>query len=145
MMEVLALQSRKMYLTKIKMQKLKGTIYDEPIINSYLNKHITSRIDLKNYGSIGNNASSNDEYISNDGRMHILVGDGAEMCYNAFRAECQNVMLAPEPLLFQSAYGVALAACDGTPEDPDRLTPNYLRLSQAERERLAKIKENKDI
>lgn len=39
----------------VKMQKLKGTIYDEPIINSYLNKHITSRIDLKNYGSIGNN------------------------------------------------------------------------------------------
>lgn len=36
-------------------QNLKCNIYDEPIINSCFNKYITSRIDIKNYGSINNN------------------------------------------------------------------------------------------
>ncbi len=76
-----------------------------------------------------------------DGREYILVGDGAKMCYAAFEEAGIKVRLQKEPLLLQSAWGVCRAAEKGTFAPADDLTPNYLRLSQAERERLAK--ENK--
>ncbi len=66
----------------------------------------------------------------------IVVGDGAELCYNTLKSE--SLHLAPEHLRFQRAGGVALAAWAsdqrGEPADAASLTPNYLRLSQAERE-----------
>ena len=62
------------------------------------------------------------------------------MCYNRFLAEGLPARLAPAPLLLQTAWGVAMAAM-GQPLQPgDDLTPNYLRLSQAERERLERLK-----
>ena len=49
-------------------------------------------------------------------------------------------------LALQRAAGVALAAeakiAAGDPGDANAMTPNYLRLSQAERERLEKEKRN---
>ena len=48
--------------------------------------------------------------------------------------------------MHQRASGVALAAAEkiaaGDPGDGAALTPNYLRLSQAERERMEKQKNN---
>lgn len=69
----------------------------------------------------------------------FFVGDGARMCYNRFLEEGLTAFLPPEALLYQSAWGVAMAARDKEPEPAFDLTPNYLRLSQAERERLAKM------
>ena len=73
-----------------------------------------------------------------DEKTYFLVGDGAEMCYNILSERIADVRLAPETLRLQSAYGVAMAAKHGTAVSPDELSPNYLRLSQAERERLAR-------
>ena len=70
----------------------------------------------------------------------ILVGDGALLCYNALEAKIDKLSLAPEHLRQQRASGVALAAWQkilaGESGAATALTPNYLRLSQAERERM---------
>lgn len=72
----------------------------------------------------------------------ILVGDGALLCYNQLRDSVPNLILAPEHLRLQHAVGVALLAKrlmeSGVTGDAAALTPNYLRLSQAERERNAR-------
>ncbi|MBQ4369744.1 MAG: tRNA (adenosine(37)-N6)-threonylcarbamoyltransferase complex dimerization subunit type 1 TsaB, partial [Oscillospiraceae bacterium] len=68
----------------------------------------------------------------------IFVGDGAKMCYNMFLEEGATALLAPEHLVLQSAWGVARAAETKEPVKPELLKPVYLRLSQAEREKLEK-------
>ena len=72
----------------------------------------------------------------------FLVGDGAVLCYNTLLEEVPGLVLPPEHRLHQRAAGVALLAQRqmdaGLPGDGAALTPNYLRLSQAERERLAR-------
>lgn len=83
------------------------------------------------------------EEIAADGRMHLLVGDGAELCYAAFKDKLQNIRLAPQALRFQSAYGVALAVIGKATEKADDVVPEYLRLSQAERERNARLSESR--
>lgn len=76
-----------------------------------------------------------------DGNI-ILVGDGAQMCYNAIGQAHPRMNLAPEHWRMQRASGVALAAWQrlqaGKAETAAGLMPFYLRLSQAERERLEK-------
>ena len=72
---------------------------------------------------------------------YFFVGDGAALCYNRFLAEGLPARLAPPPLLLQTAWGVAMAARGRFPQPGDDLTPNYLRLSQAERERLERLKD----
>ncbi len=70
----------------------------------------------------------------------FLVGDGAAVTHRTLAAEVPNLILLPEHKLHQRAVGVALAAAAkiaaGEPCDGAALIPNYLRLSQAERERL---------
>ena len=66
----------------------------------------------------------------------FLVGDGAELCYNYLVQRGAGCELAPEHLRFQSAFGVALAAQDVSLRPFNELLPVYLRLPQAERERL---------
>jgi len=72
----------------------------------------------------------------------FLVGDGANLCYNTLLEEVPGLVLPPEHRMHQRAAGVALAAQAmanaGDPGNGAELTPNYLRLSQAERERLAR-------
>ena len=72
----------------------------------------------------------------------FLVGDGALLCYNTLLEEVPGLVLPPEHRMHQRAAGVALAAQQqadaGDPGNGEELTPNYLRLSQAERERLAR-------
>jgi tRNA threonylcarbamoyladenosine biosynthesis protein TsaB len=70
----------------------------------------------------------------------ILVGDGAELCYNTLKGlfDCR---LAPPHLRYQQATGVAMEATvmaqAGQAVPAGQLLPLYLRLPQAERERLA--------
>ena len=70
----------------------------------------------------------------------FLVGDGSNLCYNTLIESIPNLVMPPENRLHQRAVGVGLAALKriqaGDPGDGGSLTPNYLRLSQAERERL---------
>ena len=72
----------------------------------------------------------------------ILVGDGAHLCYNDLKARGLDVELAPEHLRYPCAWGVARGALEmaraGELTDAAALTPAYHRLSQAERERLAR-------
>ena len=69
----------------------------------------------------------------------VLLGDGAELCYNTLCNKGLSLHLAPEPLRIQSARGVGRAAMGREPRPVDELLPVYLRLSQAERERQAKL------
>lgn len=71
----------------------------------------------------------------------VLLGDGAELCYNSLDKEKLALHLAPEPLRLQNARGVGLAAMAHEARPVDELLPVYLRLSQAERERQAKMAE----
>jgi len=74
----------------------------------------------------------------------FLVGDGSNLTHRTLSGEIPELILPPEHRLHQRASGVALAAAKkiaaGEPGDGNALTPNYLRLSQAERERLEKLK-----
>ncbi len=65
----------------------------------------------------------------------FLVGDGAGLTAKYLADAGIPFRFAPENLLWQSAWGVAMAAQDKTPGTADALLPVYLRLSQAERER----------
>ena len=69
----------------------------------------------------------------------FLVGDGAELTARFFTAQGIPFALAPENLRWQSAWGVAMAARRQNPGNADSLLPVYLRLSQAERERQARL------
>ena len=72
----------------------------------------------------------------------FLVGDGSILCYNTLSESVPSLVLPQEHRMHQRASGVALAAREmilrGEPADAAALTPNYLRLSQAERERMEK-------
>ena len=69
----------------------------------------------------------------------FLVGDGAQLCYNTCLDMGIPAVLAPGNLFSQSAWGVAMAAFGQTPAPAEELLPVYLRLSQAERERQARL------
>ena len=73
----------------------------------------------------------------------FLVGDGSNLCYNTLLESVPGLVLPPEHRMHQRASGVALAAAKkiaaGEAGDGNALTPNYLRLSQAERERMEKL------
>lgn len=77
-----------------------------------------------------------------------LVGDGSELTYNTLNRAIPNLILPPEHRRHQRAAGVALAALEkiraGESGDAETLAPNYLRLSQAEREKLEKIANAKE-
>ena len=80
--------------------------------------------------------------LKNDEKVKKIVGDGAQLCYTYLTEQGIPCAMAPEHLRMQSAVGVALAAGEmadrGETVSARDLVPNYLRLSQAERERLAK-------
>lgn len=72
----------------------------------------------------------------------FLVGDGSLLTYDTLQADVPTLVLPPEHKMHQRAVGVGLAALAaisrGEAGDAASLSPNYLRLSQAERERLEK-------
>ena len=73
----------------------------------------------------------------------FLVGDGAVLTHNTLSSQ-MPLILPGEHRLHQRAVGVALVAeqmaAAGAIGDAARLSPNYLRLSQAERERMEREK-----
>ena len=85
------------------------------------------------------------EDIKNLEEPIFLVGDGSILCYNTLSEGLPRLVLPAEHRMHQRASGVALAAermiRAGETGDGAALTPNYLRLSQAERERLAREQE----
>lgn len=72
----------------------------------------------------------------------FFVGDGAALCYNRYQ-EVPGVLPAPAALACGRAAGVALAAARMAEAretvSPAALLPSYHRLSQAERERAARL------
>ena len=77
----------------------------------------------------------------------FLVGDGSILCYNTLKEAVPGLILPPEHRMHQRALGVGLAAnaaiARGETGDALGLSPNYLRLSQAERERLEREQNRK--
>lgn len=70
----------------------------------------------------------------------FLVGDGSLLTARTLAEQVPNLVVPAEHRMHQRAAGVALLAqqaiAAGEAGDGAALTPNYLRLSQAERERL---------
>lgn len=79
------------------------------------------------------------EELKKTDREVFVLGDGAELCYNELEKYGVKAVLAPEDIRHQNAWGVCRAAEGGEIVSADMLLPVYLRLSQAERERLARI------
>ena len=79
------------------------------------------------------------EDVKNLAEPIFLVGDGSVLCYNTLLEEVPALILPPEHRMHQRACGVALEAQrmlrEGNITPAAELVPNYLRLSQAERER----------
>jgi len=78
--------------------------------------------------------------LKNQSKSVFLVGDGSNLCYNTLLKSVPNLVMPPEHRAHQRAVGVGLAALKriaaGDAGDGGSLIPNYLRLSQAERERM---------
>lgn len=76
------------------------------------------------------------EELRSQGERVLLLGDGAELCYQEFAG--WGARLAPETVRWQRASSVGLAARRmieaGETVSPGELAPSYLRLPQAERE-----------
>lgn len=66
------------------------------------------------------------------GKPVLLFGDGAKLCFE----QIPNAVLAPESKRFIIADGILTAAQNETPIDFENINPVYLRLSQAEREKM---------
>ena len=79
----------------------------------------------------------------------FLVGDGSVLCYNTLLERVPSLVLPPEHRMHQRAVGVGIIAARhmiaGISGDAAALTPNYLRLSQAERERMEREQKKKEI
>ena len=79
----------------------------------------------------------------------FLVGDGSILCYNTLLERVPSLVLPPEHRMYQRAVGVGIIAARqiraGISGDAAALTPNYLRLSQAERERMEREQKKKEI
>ena len=79
-----------------------------------------------------------DDLARRDGAP-FLTGDGARLVSEYLGDRAMPHSAAKGPLLHQSAWGVCMAALDKEPESAGALLPVYLRLSQAERERQARL------
>ena len=88
------------------------------------------------------------EDVKNLEKPVFLVGDGSNLCYNTLLERVPALVLPPEHRMHQRAVGVGLIAAReltaGVPGDAASLTPNYLRLSQAERERMEREQKKKE-
>lgn len=87
------------------------------------------------------------EKLKKQDKKVVLIGDGANICYNKMKDILENVSVASATIRYQSASSVALIAEELLLKDvnnavsSEELVPKYLRLSQAERE-LKKKQEN---
>ena len=83
------------------------------------------------------------EEIKNLQEPIFLVGDGSILCYNTLSENVPSLVLPAQHRMHQRAAGVGLAAARlmaaGVSGNGAELTPNYLRMSQAERERAERM------
>lgn len=83
------------------------------------------------------------EELKKRAKNYVIVGDGSKLCYNYLESVGLFLNTAPSHVMFQSACGVALAALKSWNNNgavkPGELKPVYLRLPQAERERIARL------
>lgn len=70
---------------------------------------------------------------------YLLVGDGAALCHSWLEKAGVEVHILPEHLVQQSAWGVAMAAQDLPGKSVHEVNPQYIRPSQAERERMERL------
>lgn len=77
------------------------------------------------------------ELLKYKNKRIILVGDGAELAYKLLKDV--KTELAPISVRFQKAENVCLASVEYQQTSARELLPVYLRLPQAERERLARL------
>ena len=84
-----------------------------------------------------------EQELKNFAEPVFLVGDGSNLCYNTLAGRVSTLILPPEHRIHQRAVGVAILAARraeaGIAPSGNELQPNYLRLSQAERERMEKM------
>ena len=87
-----------------------------------------------------------EELVQSDCPVY-LVGDGSTLTYNTLGSTVSQLIMPPEHKMHQRAAGVGLAAAlmieAGLSGNGAELQPNYLRLSQAERERIEKQQKEK--
>ena len=81
------------------------------------------------------------EELRGETRRLLVLGDGGQLCRDGLAQLGVESELAPAQLLYQNAVGVGLAAEHVTPVSAQELAPVYLRISQAERERNARLQQ----
>ena len=87
------------------------------------------------------------ERLKTQDKQIVLIGDGANVCYNKMKDVLESISIASPTIRYQCASSVALIAeelilkDENNAIDSSELVPKYLRLSQAERE-LKKKQEN---
>lgn len=74
------------------------------------------------------------EKIKNIGKSVILVGDGAEICYNKLKDDINFLYLSPVNLRKQRASSVAVCSMIYSGKNAEEISVNYIRLPQAQRE-----------
>lgn len=82
------------------------------------------------------------EELRERGEAPFLVGDGTELASAFFREQHLDHRVPPENVRWQNAWGVAIEAAGKELCTSQELLPVYLRLSQAERERQARLSRN---
>ena len=82
------------------------------------------------------------EELRERGEAPFLVGDGTELASAFFREQHLEHRVPPENLRWQNAWGVAMEAAGKELCTSQELLPVYLRLSQAERVRQARLSRN---
>ena len=82
------------------------------------------------------------EELRERGEAPFLVGDGTELASAFFREQHLDHRVPPEYVRWQNAWGVAMEAAGKKLCTSQELLPVYLRLSQAERERQARLSLN---
>lgn len=82
--------------------------------------------------------------LRGDTRRRIVLGDGALLAQGYLAGQGIDCALAPAALRYQDAVGVALAAETAEAVTAQELGISYLRVSQAERERSARLRREAD-
>ncbi len=115
-----------------------------PVMNARRNQVYNALFDSNGNRLCDDRALSIEELCAELADKNVTVwlcGDGTDITYNGFAGRV-NAKKAPERLIYQSAFSVAQIALkeynNGVRTTDIELSPTYLRLSQAERERLAR-------
>ncbi len=119
--------------------------YAVAVMDARCNQVYTAQFDCEN----GFNRVTTDEAITIDelgeqlkliNKPIVLIGDGTQVAYNKLKDVIPDIRTATPSVVYQSAADVCVIAMEKLASDknasttPHAVLPNYLRLSQAERE-----------